>query len=102
MAKNHIRQQILFRGKGAGASFDLGTISGLFLAHEECESVISNKSYPAKTITKKPTAKQIVNAKDLARKMLSEFSEEKLLLAKGIAYKPEMINGSGAFVLVRV
>jgi len=104
MAKSHTNQKLVFRGKGAGASFDLGTLSGLFLASEELESekyVV--KSYPARSMTRKfrPTAKQILNAKDLARQMLGEFSEEKLLVANGIVYNSAMLNGSGAFVLVR-
>ena len=88
----------LFKGRGAGASFDLGTLSGLFLTEQPDKEIKSN---PAKTVTKilHPTAKQVHNAKAQARLLVSNFARETLSIAKGIRYDKELYGGS--FVMVR-
>lgn len=97
IAKKQHSQKLLFVGRGAGNACDLGTLSGLFLVQQPDEFA---KITPVRQKVQKPSAKQIFNAKELAKKLVGDFARESLVVATATKWNQKAFNGSGRFDLV--
>lgn len=88
---------LLYKGRGAGTSLDLGGLSILYSLDNE-----KSKKSPAmaKRIRNfsRPTAQMIASAKETAKSLIDDFKEEKMAVAT--AFKVHGEIGNRSFELV--
>jgi len=93
MANSKSRQKIiLFKGAGSGSALDLGGMCTLFSCVQKTQS---NPERPAKierVVPKiqRPTRQQIADAIKSAKQLVTDYTEEKLAVAKGFKVHGEV------------
>lgn len=72
---------IIFKGRGSGSTFDLGGLCVLFQQTQSTELIPEKIEKPKPIQT--PTRQQIAQAQTEAKRLVSDYTEEKLPVAKG-------------------